>query len=147
MYINGNGNITFVAPNATACNDSNSVASVIAIAPMWMDLVYGGQAQAGENVYFSTGPDSVTVRWAAETAFTGEPVNFSVVLYRDGRILYQYGAGNNNLVNTDQFGCAHELPVVGISAGRDSYQLRYFNYDGLPYLERAPFGADRAAVR
>ncbi len=138
MYINGNGNITFMAPNVTACNDSNSVASVIAIAPMWMDLVYGGQAQSGENVYFSTGPDSVSVRWAAETVFTGEPVNFSVVLYRDGRILYQYGAGNNNLVNTDQFGCATNSPVVGLSAGRDSYQLRYFNYDGLPYLERAP---------
>ena len=68
---------------------------------------------------------------------TSEPVNFSAVLYDDGRILYQYGAGNNNVANSTLFGCATSTPVVGISAGRDSYQLRYENYDGLPSLERA----------
>jgi hypothetical protein len=138
MYVSANGLITFGGPNPTNCNDSDSVASVPAIAPMWTELVYGGQSQTNQNVYFSTGPDSVTVRWAAETAYTGEPVNFSAVLYDDGRILYQYGAGNDNLVNTTQFGCMTNTPVVGISAGRDSYQLRYDNYDGLPYLEKAP---------
>ena len=79
----------------------------------------------------------MTVRWAAETTYTSEPVNFSAVLYDDGRILYQYGAGNNNVANSTLFGCATNTPVVGISAGRDSYQLRYENYDGLPSLERA----------
>ena len=91
IYVSANGVITFGGPNPTSCNDSDSVASVPAIAPMWTELVYGGGAN--ENVYYSTGPDSVTVRWAAETAYTGEPVNFSAVLYDDGRILYQYGAG------------------------------------------------------
>jgi hypothetical protein len=138
MYVSANGVITFGGPNPTTCNDSDSVASVPAIAPMWTELVYGGQSQPNQNVYFSTGPDSVTVRWAAETAYTGEPVNFSAILYDDGRILYQYGVGNDNLVNTTQFGCMTNTPVVGISAGRDSYQLRYDNYDGLPYLEKAP---------
>ena len=136
IYVSANGVITFGGPNPTSCNDSDSVASVPAIAPMWTELVYGGGAN--ENVYYSTGPDSVTVRWAAETAYTGEPVNFSAVLYDDGRILYQYGAGNNNLVGTTILGCNSTTPVIGISAGRDSYQLRYFDYDGLPYLERAP---------
>lgn len=138
IYVSANGVITFGGPNPTSCNDSDSVASVPAIAPMWTELVYGGGAQANENVYYSTGPDSVTVRWAAETAYTGEPVNFSAVLYDDGRILYQYGAGNNNLVGTTILGCNSTTPVIGISAGRDSYQLRYPDYDGLPYLERAP---------
>ena len=136
IYVGANGVITFGGPNPTSCNDSDSVASVPAIAPMWTELAYGGSAS--ENVYYSTGPDSVTVRWAAETAYTGEPVNFSAVLYDDGRILYQYGSGNNNLVGTTILGCNSTTPVVGISAGRDSYQLRYFDYDGLPYLERAP---------
>ena len=35
-------------------------------------------------------------------------------------------------------GLQSNTPVVGISAGRDSYQLRYVDYDGLPYLETAP---------
>jgi hypothetical protein len=138
MYVSSNGVITFGGPNPTACNDSASVASVPAIAPMWTELVYGGQAQAGENVYYSSSANSVTVRWAGETAYTGEPVNFSAVLFDDGRILFQYGAGNDNLVNTTQFGCTTNTPVVGISAGRDSYQIRYDTYDGLPFLENAP---------
>lgn len=138
MYVSGNGVITFGAPISTPCNDAASVASVPSIAPMWMELVYGGAAQQNENVYYSTGPNSVTVRWAAETAYTGEAVNTSAVLYDDGRILFQYGTGNNNLVSTTFLGCNSTTPVVGLSPGRDSYQLRYDEYDTLPYLERAP---------
>ena len=116
MYVSGNGVITFGGPNPTACNDSASVASVPAIAPCGLDLAYGGFAQASENVYYSSSANSVTVRWAAETVYTGEPVNVSAVLYDDGRILFQYGAGNDNLVNTAHFGCNTNTPVVGISA-------------------------------
>jgi hypothetical protein len=102
---------------------------------MWTELLYGGRSQ---NVYVSMGLGTVKIRWAAETAYTGEPVNVSATLFDNGRILFQYGPGNNNLVSSTQFGCNTNTPVVGISAGRDSYQLRYGDYDGLPILGNFP---------
>ncbi|HYP09643.1 MAG TPA: M36 family metallopeptidase, partial [Bryobacteraceae bacterium] len=138
MWVSGNGMITFGGPNPTFCNDWDSAGSVPAIAPMWTEIFYGGQAQQAENVYFSTAANSVTVRWAGETPYTGEPINFSAVLYDDGRIRFQYGEGNNNLVSTPIFGCSTNTPVVGLSAGRDTYQIRYGLYDGFPNLNRAP---------
>jgi hypothetical protein len=41
-------------------------------------------------------------------------------------------------VNTEIFGCATNTPMVGISAGRDSYLLRFEDYYGIPNLDRAP---------
>jgi hypothetical protein len=130
--------ITFdVPPVIDACNDQDTVARMAAIAPLFMELVYGGRAQANENVYLSSDSGSVTIRWAAETAHTGEPVNVSTVLFSDGRILLQYGAGNNNLVNTGVTGCGSNAPFVGLSKGNQGYVFP-LDYTGSPNLEDAP---------
>jgi hypothetical protein len=144
MWIYGDGRLSFDAPVtgntyvSNACNDASGAVEIPTIAPMWMELMYGGSAQKSENVYFSTGPGSVTVRWAAETVSTGEPVNFSAVLYEDGRIMYQYGDGNNDLVNSPFFGCTANTPLIGISNGRGTFVQTVAAYLGLANLEMAP---------
>ena len=89
-------------------------------------------------MYYSSNETSVTFRWAAETISTGEPVNFSLVLHNDGRIVFQYGAGNNNLVNSPLFGCTTQTPFVGISNGRGTFTQTFNEYTGAPNLENAP---------
>lgn len=138
VHVSANGVLGFDLPVTRTCNTQESLAATTGVAPMWLELAYGGAAQTNENVFISSGPGSVTIRWAAETLQTGEPVNFSAVLYDDGRIMFQYGNGNNNLVNTSVLGCTANAPVVGLSAGTETYTLRHPFYDGAPYLERAP---------
>ncbi|MBC8165466.1 MAG: M36 family metallopeptidase, partial [Bryobacteraceae bacterium] len=140
MYVYGDGHISFdVATRVLEpCNDAKSVTQVPTVAPLWMELAYGGAAQRNENVYYSAGPGSVTVRWMAETVSTGEAVNFSVVLYDDGRMMYQYGAGNNNLVNSSFLGCSATAPFIGISNGRGTFAQAVAEYEGLVSLEEAP---------
>ena len=139
VFIAGNGFLTFdVPPYTSMCNDDATLGRGTIIAPLWMELAYGGRAQNNENIYYSTGPDSVTIRWAAETVQTGEPVNVSVVLYSDGRFLFQYGDGNNNLVNSPFFGCSATVPAIAISPGRESFLQRSPQYSGTSYLGRVP---------
>jgi hypothetical protein len=138
VFVTGDGILSFDPLLLASCNDRSSAARATVIAPMWMELAYNGRGQATENVFYSSGPDSVTFRWAAETIQTGDPVNFSVVLYNDGRILFQYGDGNVNLVNSPVFGCTTQAPFVGLSNGRESYVFAYDAYTGSPLLERAP---------
>jgi hypothetical protein len=138
VYVAGNGILTFDAPPLpSACNDPDSVSRMIAIAPMYMEMVYGGRGQSGENVYISADSGSFTVRWVAETTHTGEPINVSAVLFSDGRILFQYGRGNNNLVNTGVTGCSSTAPFVGLSKGNQAY-LFPVEYSGSPNLDEAP---------
>jgi hypothetical protein len=138
VHVAGDGLLAFGVPNFTACNDPASASKVAGVFPMWMELAYNGRAQNNENVFYSEGPGTVTFRWAAETIQTGEPVNFSAVLFEDGRIQFQYGAGNNNLVNSAVFGCSTNAPVVGISNGRESYVKLHGEYSGAPFLAQAP---------
>ncbi|MEJ7606513.1 MAG: hypothetical protein WKF37_09645, partial [Bryobacteraceae bacterium] len=139
LWVSSQGFLTFdVPPYAASCNDEDTLGKFALIAPLWMEMAYGGRAQPNENVYYSTGPDSVTIRWASETLGTGEPINVSVVLYEDGRIRFQYGKGNKNLVNSTFRGCNSTTPAIGISPGRESYVQRATNYTGSPFLEDAP---------
>ena len=138
VWVAGDGHITFDSPAYSLCNDVSSAADVPMIAPMWMEMAFGGGAQRSENVYYSSNETSVTFRWAAETIGTGEPINVSLVLYNDGRILFQYGEGNNNLVNSPLFGCTTQTPFVGISNGRGTFTQTYDAYTGAPSLDGAP---------
>src|SRR5262249_45883381 len=102
VWVHSFGLLSFDLPVFAPRVDPFGLVVTNGIAPLFMDLATDGGAQPGEDVYVSQGPDSVTFRWAAETApdFTGsrpEPVNFAATLFRDGRIQYNYGTGNRNL--------------------------------------------------
>ena len=124
-------------PISNPCKDGAALAKVNGIAPLWLDLAYGGTAQPDENVYLSSTSDSVTFRWAAETQpillsslFKPDPVNFSLTLSRDGSIRANYGSGNVNLVDSSllsqAFGCALSAPTIGISNGHETYSALAF---------------------
>lgn len=140
------GLLTFDLPDFSPCADLASLAMDTAIAPMFMNLATDGYAQSGEDVYVSRNSDeSITFRWAAETApdYPGsspEPVNFAATLYQDGRIEYRYGKGNRNLVtgsNVNSYGCSAGSPTVGLSNGHETFAQVAFTHDGKGTLENA----------
>ncbi len=149
-YIYRNGLITFDFPETfNGCTDAPALAESIGIAPLWLNLVTNGTAQANEDVYLSTGPDSVTFRWAAETRtpFTGvlpgQPVNFAATLFTDGRIQFSYGSGNHELGSALTFSGCGPGPTVGISNGHEVFTQTVVasSYENLSVLHfDSPFG-------
>jgi hypothetical protein len=147
VRVYSDGLLAFDLPKFAPCNDDASLALTNGIAPMWMDLAYGSNAQKNENVYQSTGPGWVTFRWAAETQpylglyLKSEPVNFAATLFEDGRIRFFYGEGNKNLTNSSlmapALGCSASAPTVGISNGHETYTLTSPYHDGRSDLEKA----------
>ncbi len=131
------GLVAFDLPVSSPCKDAAALANVNGIAPLWLDLAYGGDAQADENIFISSTPDTVTFRWAAETQpfptssiFKPAPVNFSVTLNRDGSIRTDYGDGNKHLADnsvlTQAYGCALTTSTIGISNGHETYTYMPF---------------------
>ena len=137
LWIGADGYVSFDVPPNSFCNDAATVGETPIVAPLWVEMAYGA-AQRNENVYYTTLPDSVMIRWAAETVATGEPINVSLVLFSDGRMLFQYGEGNNNLVNSPIFGCGTQTPFIGVSNGRGTLAQPFDDYTGVPSLDRAP---------
>ncbi len=143
MFVSANGFINFGLPAATdfnplPCATRDQVAQVPTIAPLMMELAYGGLAQLNEGVFYSTTAGAVTIRWAAETVSTGEAVNFSVILYDDGRIVFQYGSTNNDLTSSEFFGCSATAPLVGISNGHGTFTQTVDQYSGFANLGGVP---------
>jgi len=138
VFVSSEGFISLGRAPASTCGDEQSFATAPIIAPLWMEMFYGGQGQRDENVYYSTSADSVTFRWAAETVRTGQPVNVSLVLSADGRIMFQYGEGNNNLVSSSTFGCRPQTPFIGLTNGRGTLMQAFQDYAGVPNLNAAP---------
>ena len=85
------------------------------IAPLWDDLRTDG---ADDDIYVDTTiTGQVTIRWDATNKADNSDVNFAVTLFDDGRVRFDYGAGNTNLT-----------PTVGISLGDGlSYDLSIYN--------------------
>ena len=73
----------------------------------------------GEDIYVTTTSDYVAVRWDAHTYYGDDPADVEAVLYRDGRIRFNYGAAHTGLT-----------PTIGVSAG-----------DGVHYLLSSRNGA------
>ncbi|MGH7248994.1 MAG: hypothetical protein ACREH9_12905, partial [Pseudomonadota bacterium] len=128
VWVYNNGILTFDLPDFSPCGDVTSLALLKAVAPMWMLLRTDGPAQPNEDVYVSQTDHSVTFRWAAETApdvavlSPPSPVNFAATLSDDGRIEFQYGNGNRDLVSGSQlFGCPAQPPTAGISNGHETF--------------------------
>lgn len=154
------GYLQFDVADFPTCLDPFTFSNITAIAPMATWMRTNGAAQPNEGVYVSTGPNTVTFRWAGETQplinappFTPppSPVNFAVTLHENGEIRFNYGAGNSNIVNTASFSCNAITPFVGISRGAGtgaivhSLGLERSTFAGAPTLEfYPPFGHSSA---
>jgi hypothetical protein len=144
VWVYNNGILTFDLPDFSPCGDASSLEMLRAVAPMWMLMRTDGGAQPNEDVYVSETGNSVTFRWAAETApdlgLFSEPaaVNFSATLFSDGRIQYQYGSGNRDLVGGSQFfGCPASAPTIGISNGHRTFAQLVPTHDSQGNLSNA----------
>ena len=120
VYVCSNGYLDFASSSADYTNSAGELAANVRIAPIWTDLKTNGSAQAGEDIYIDEYDELVIIRWKGETyswVGAGDPVNVEVVLYRDGRIKFNYGSGNQNVT-----------PTVGISKGDGTnYLLSVYN--------------------
>lgn len=74
------------------------------IAVLWDDLRI--DSGLGDIHIDESTPDQVTIRWDAVVDATGDPCNFSLTLFIDGRAQFDYGAGNTSLT-----------PTIGVSSG------------------------------
>jgi hypothetical protein len=146
VRVYSNGILVFGQRDFTPCNDIASFRLLPAVAPMWMDMRTNGFAQPNEDVYMTTGSNSVTFRWAAETNPVSlfqdpDPLNFAATLFADGRIVFQYGGGNMNLAAGGQgggLGCPTTTVTVGLSNGHETFVQLPGTHDGAGTLEDAP---------
>lgn len=130
IYIGSNGYIDLDA-NSSHTDYSNTTSELTAnkrIAPCWADLTTDGSAQQGEDIYIISNPGFLAVRWVAETYGDEEPVNFEVVLFANGFIQLNYGAGNEYIYPWDT------APTIGISKG-DSSSYYLSEYNGETWLK------------
>jgi len=138
------GALVFGGMDFSPCTDIESLRQIPAIAPMWGAIRVGGSAQPAEDVYVSNTDDSITFRWAGETAPRLAtqpivPVNFAATLFADGRIVFQYGQGNQSLSTSGQQvnGCPNGNVTVGISNGHEAFAQVARTHDGSVSLENA----------
>ncbi len=127
MKVNVNG-FLLLGDTFTGLPSMNSTGGLISnaiIAPMWTDLytklptppntivgdIYVEQVPA-EN------PTQVTIRWKGISWESSLLCNFSVTLFNDGKIRFDYGDGN-----------AGVKPTVGISAGNGIDYIVVYEYD------------------
>jgi hypothetical protein len=113
---------------AGACSDSVNLRNYYGIAPLWTALgatSLTGSSQANEGLYISTGPDSITFRFAGEFLALGQtpsPTNYAATLYSDGRIQFNYGPGNTTVDNSANFNECGPA-IYGLGNGHGVYSL------------------------
>jgi len=121
IYICTNGFIDFAVNTTDNSPSDNDLAANKRIAPCWTDLTTNGSAQSGEDIYITEEYEYLSIRWVAET-MTQEPVNFQVILYRDGEVQFNYNGGNADFSSNP--------PTIGISKGDGTYyNLSAYNHD------------------
>jgi len=121
IWICSNGYIDFVPEYSDGWSDfSNSTSELIQnvrIAPLWTDIW-------PNNIYIhQPSSDSVCIRWQGYEWWDRGSINIELVLYKDGRIRFNYGAGNTS-IGAGWTG----PPTIGISAGDGvNYDLSVYN--------------------
>lgn len=96
-------------------NSDAALMGDVRIAPFWSNL---RTDQAGNNIYVDTSiAGQVKFTWVATSATSAAPANFSVVLFGNGQIRFDYGPGNANFA-----------PTVGLSMG-DGQHATFLSYD------------------
>lgn len=106
------GYLRFDVGVAPACYDEYSFSDATAMFPLAAWLRTNGSSQPNQGVFVSETPESVTIRWVGETVplvFAppltpdAEPMNFAVTLRANGEVRFQYGEGNQNVLNAPPF--------------------------------------------
>ena len=93
LYVNSDGNLTFVYPEASSLPRSYSRAAYgpPRIAPLFRDL----DPSRGGSVRVTTTSEALTVAWHAVPLFSetsiGDPQSFQVTIHQDGSIEFRYG--------------------------------------------------------
>ncbi len=113
VFLSSNGLMSFESEIADYY-DGAGLSSRLAIAPLWDDLQT--DTRPGDDIYvFQPDADSVGFRWQAVTYGSEIDTNFEVILYRDGRIRFNYDTQNGGLYGT-----------IGISKGDGvNYSVAY----------------------
>jgi hypothetical protein len=120
VRVSSNGLLQFAGAGDPA-SGANSTAALTAnarIAPLWDDLHTNG---AGDDIFVDDSvADQVAIRWDATNKADGADVDFTVVLFADGRIRFDYGGRPAGLT-----------PTVGVSQGDGTtYALSAYNGQG-----------------
>ena len=145
-WISTDGIISFGTPEflTSPCPSHTTLGASPAIAPAFLNLRIGSDPT--QDVFISTGIDFVTFHWVGTTQpyqylFESFPVDFNATLFNDGRILFQFGAGNQQMIAdhllSSAYGCDGGGPVSGISPGHAAYPLTSFYADGFTNLQNA----------
>lgn len=93
LFVNSDGNLTFVYPEASSRprNYSRAAYGPARIAPLFRDL----DPSRGGSVRVAATSEALTVAWHAVPLFTegpvGDPQTFQVTIHRDGGIEFRYG--------------------------------------------------------
>ena len=113
IYLSSNGLISFNSEDFQYY-DSTGLANRVAIAPLWDDFIT--DMRPSDDIYvFQPDADSVSFRWQAVTYDSEKDTNFEAVLYRDGRIRFNYAKQNGDLYG-----------LIGISKGDGiNYNVAY----------------------
>jgi len=106
-----NGFISFGSSSTDYYNSGSELVNKKRIAPLWTDLRTDCSAQPDEDIYITENADNLIIRWVAETYGYGDPVNFELILYEDGRIQFNYDGGNVDLQRP------WDVPTIAISKG------------------------------
>jgi len=119
LWVCNNGYIDFASDIPQSDNSVENLAANQRIAPFWQCLL---TTTNGEDIFVDSHAtaDYVLVRWQAHTYdsnFSNVPVNVELMLFRDGRIQFNY---SNALADV--------LPIIGVSKGDFSqYTLSTWN--------------------
>lgn len=113
LFISSNGFIDFISTNPSYLKSEELFAVRAMIAPFWDDLEIDPVEHPEHDIYIHMpSADSICFRWSAKSYYTESDINVEVILYRDGRIEFNYGEGNSAT-----------SPVIGISAGESKNYL------------------------
>lgn len=115
VWVSTNGFLDFVSNNSDFSNSAAELIGNARIATLWDDL---RTDQGGDISVDTSQTDRVRVRWQGRTYSGASSVDFSVTLYRDGNIRFDYHAGSSSLT-----------PTLGISSG-DGTHYTFSPQDG-----------------
>ena len=118
VYVTPNGTVDIAPLADESYNTTGFLRCLPRIAGLWDDLTTA--AGGADDIYVDTSVTGrVRIRWQGETVETGDPVNFAVSLFSDGRIRFDYGSGNTNLTPTVGFSRAHsgDMQLAGTHDG------------------------------
>ncbi len=91
LYVQSNGRITFGSSDTDYTESVSDFYNDTAIAGMWDDL--NPASSYGGDIYYIQYPDALGVYWRDVREFVASTTNtFSMVLFDDGRVLFQYAA-------------------------------------------------------